>query len=126
MNTIDETIAALYESVCFEEGQLPDWSWQEKAFAPGARLVRVTDDGVFEFDLPAYRANIEALIDSGAVTSFWEAETSRETRELGPDAVHVFSAYEARRSRGGAFLYSGVNSIQLFRRDGRWWVSAMI
>ncbi len=126
VNTIDETIAAMYELICFEEGQRPDWSRQKDVYAPGARLVRVTADGVFEFDLPSYRANIEAMIDSGAMTSFWEAETARETRELGPDVVHVFSAYETRRSRGGELLNRGVNSIQLFRRDGRWWVSAMI
>ena len=95
-------------------------------FAPGARLVRVTDDGVFEFDLQSYRANIEAMIDSGAMPSLWEGELWRETRELGDDVAHVFSGYETRVSRDGAFLNRGVNSIQLFRRDGRWWVSALI
>ena len=49
-------------------------------FAPNARLVRVTDEGVFEFDPESYRANLEAMIDSGAMTSFWEEETWRETR----------------------------------------------
>ncbi len=126
MRTLDETIAAMYDSICFEEGQRPDWSRQNDVFAPGARLVRVTDDGVFEFGLDSYRANLESMIDSGAMTSFWEAETWRETRELGPDVVHAFSGYETRRSRGGELLNTGVNSMQLFRRDGQWWVSAMI
>lgn len=52
------------------------------------RLV-AADDGVFEFDLASYRANIEAMIGSGDDhTSFREAETWREVRELGPDVVH--------------------------------------
>ena len=57
--------------------------------------------------------------------SFWEAELWRETRQF-DDVAHVLSAYETRRTRGGELLNLGVNSIQLLRRDGRWWISAMI
>lgn len=125
MTDLDSLIAEMYDSVCFEAGTRPDWSRQAAIFAPGARLVRVTDDGVFEFDLDSYRENFEAMIDSGVMPGFWEAETWRETR-IFEDVAHVFSAYETRRSRGGEFLNRGVNSIQLFRRDGHWWISAMI
>jgi hypothetical protein len=38
----------------------------------------------------------------------------------------VLSAYETRKSRNGAFMNRGVNSIQMFRRDGQWLISAMI
>jgi hypothetical protein len=122
---IDALVAEMYDSVCFEPGERPDWSRQANIFAPGARLVRVNDDGVFEFDLDSYRTNFESMIDSGAMPSFWEAEIWRESRELG-DVAHILSAYEARRSRGGEFLHRGVNSIQMFRRRERWWISAMI
>jgi hypothetical protein len=122
---LDDVIAAMYDSICFEEGQRPDWSRQTAIFAPGARLVRVTDEGVFEFDLNSYRANLEAMFDSGALTSFWEAEIWRETRQFG-EVAHVLSAYEARSSRNGEVRNRGVNSIQLFRRDDRWWISAML
>ena len=125
MNSIDDLIAEMYDTVCFEAGRRPDWSRQDAIFALGARLVRVNDDGVFEFDLPSYRANFESMIDSGEMPSFWEAEIWRETRQF-DDVAHVLSAYETRRSRGGELLNRGVNSIQLFRRDGRWWISAMI
>lgn len=40
--------------------------------------------------------------------------------------AHVLSAYETHRSRNGEFMNRGVNSIQMFRRDGHWWISAMI
>ena len=83
------------------------------------------DSGVFEFDQESYRVNFEAMIDSGEMPSFWEGELWRETRQFG-DMAHVLSAYETRRSRGGEVMNRGVNSIQLFRRDGRWWISAMI
>jgi len=123
--SLDSVIAEMYDSVCFEGGQRPDWGRQAAIFAPGARLVRINDDGVFEFDLESYRLNFEAMIDSGEMPSFWEGEIWRETYQLG-EMAHVLSAYETRRTRGGEMLNLGVNSIQLFRRDGRWWISAMI
>jgi hypothetical protein len=123
--TLDAVIAEMYDTVSFEAGTRPDWSRQENIFVPGARLVRVNDDGVFEFDLASYRENFEAMIDSGEMTSFWEAELWRDTRQF-DDVAHVLSAYETRRTRVGEVLNRGVNSIQLFRRDGRWWISAMI
>ncbi|HEX7137882.1 MAG TPA: hypothetical protein VF219_08555 [Vicinamibacterales bacterium] len=123
--TLDEVISAMYASFSFEEGARPDWKRQEEIFAPGARLVRVNDDGVFEFDPESFRKNLEQMIDSGTLTSFWECEVWREVHEFG-DVAHVLSEYETRRTRDGAPLYGAVKSIQLFRRDGRWWISAMI
>jgi len=125
MNDLDSLIAAMYARISFEAGERPDWSAQDDLFAPGARLVRVTDDGVFAFDLESYRRDFERMMDSGEMPSFWEGEIWREERVFG-EVAHVLSAYETRRSRGGALLNRGVNSIQLFRREGRWWISAMI
>ena len=125
MKDLDSIIAKMYEQVCFEPGQRPDWAGQAAIFAPGARMVRVNDSGVFEFDMESYRINFEEMISSGEMPSFWEGEIWRETR-LFDDVAHVLSAYETRRTRNGEILNRGVNSIQLFRRDGRWWISAMI
>ena len=125
MDDLDSVIAEMYDQVCFEKGQRPDWKRQAQILAPGARMVRINDSGVFEFDQESYRVNFEAMIDSGEMPSFWEGELWRETRQFG-DMAHVLSAYETRRSRGGEVMNRGVNSIQLFRRDGRWWISAMI
>jgi hypothetical protein len=122
---LDAIITEMYASICFEEGQRPDWSRQTAIFAPGARMVRVTDQGVFEFNPESYRVNLEAMIDSGAMPSFWEVEIWRETRQFG-EVAHVLSAYETRRSRNGEVLNRGVNSIQLFQRGGQWWISAML
>ena len=123
--SIDSVIAEMYDSICFAAGERPDWTRQAEIFAPGARLVRITDDGVFEFDLQTYRANLDAMIDAGTMRSFWEGEIWRETRQFG-EMAHVLSAYETRPSRHGELLNRGVNSIQLFERDGRWWVSALL
>lgn len=125
MHDLDSVIDEMYGMVSFEPGQRPDWKREDELFAPGARLVRVTDDGVFEFDLQSYRKNIDELIARGEMPSFWEAEIWREAKQFG-EVAHVLSGYESRKSRHGEFLGRGVNSIQLFRRNGRWWISAML
>jgi len=123
--TLDEIITAMYASMCFERGGRPDWQRQAEVFAPGARLVRVNDSGVFEFDPRTFRRDYEAMIESGSLPSFWEGEVWRETREFG-DVAHVLSGYEMRNARGGELVARAVKSIQLFKRDGRWWISAML
>ena len=125
MNDLDSVITRLYASISFEPGERPDWTMEEEIFAPGARMVRITDAGVFAFDVPAFRRDFERMIDSGQLPSFWEAELWRETRLFG-EMAHVLSAYETRQTRNGPVINRGVNSIQLFRQDGRWRISAMI
>lgn len=126
MQTIDDAIHTMYSSISFEPGARPDWDRHREVMAPAARMVRITDDGIFEFDSPAFIANIESMIASGALPGFWEAEIWRETRLVGDELAHVLSAYEMRRSRNGEPLGRGVNSIQLFRGPGGWRISAML
>lgn len=121
---LDDPIHRMYAGVCFEAGTRPDWQDQE-VFAPGARMIRINDNGVFPFDVEGFRRNFEQMIDSGELPSFWEGEIWREERVFG-EMAHVLSAYEMRRSRDGEFLARGVNSIQLYKKDGRWWICAMI
>ena len=126
MQDLYSVISEAYAGVSFEQGERPDWTRSKAIFAPDARMVRVTDGGVFEFNgPPAFQKNFDAMIDSGEMTSFWEGELWRETRVYG-EVAHVLSAYETRRSRSGPLINRGVNSIQLFRRDGHWLISAMI
>jgi hypothetical protein len=75
--------------------------------------------------MKTYRTDFERMIATGELPSFWEGEIWRETRLFG-DMAHVLSAYETRRTRDGDVLNRGVNSIQLFRRNGEWKISAMI
>ena len=125
MHDLDSIITAMYETVSYEAGGHPDWEREAQIFAPAARLVRINDSGIYEFDLPSYRRDFERMIASGELSSFWEGEIWREKRLFG-DMAHVLSAYETRRTRDGEVMNRGVNSIQLFRRAGRWWISAMI
>ena len=121
MKTIDEVIAEMYAQVSFERGERHGLDRQREIFAPNARVVRVTDDGVFEFTLDEYRRDFERM----KMVSFWEGELWRQTFLVG-DVATVLSAYETRRERAGEMITRGVNSIQMFQRGGDWWISAMI
>lgn len=123
--SVDETIRDLYASMSFEPGGRPDWELQARIFAPGARLVRINDDGIFEFDPDSFRRDYESMIASGVLPSFHEAELRRETRQYN-DFAQVLSVYEMRTRRGGELVARAIKSIQLFRREGRWWISAML
>lgn len=123
--SIDATIRRMYESMGFEAGGAPDWNAQSEVFAPSARLVRVNDSGVFEFDPQSFRADFERLIASGALPSLWEGELWREVDEF-DDVAHVLSAYELRHARDGELICRAIKSIQLFRSGDRWWISAML
>lgn len=123
--TLDEVIAKMYASMSFEPGGRPDWDAQREVFAPGARLVRVRDDGVFEFDPASFREDYERMIAAGSLSSFFERELWREENVYG-DVAHVLSAYEIRTSRDGELVSRAIKSIQLFAKNGRWWISAMI
>ena len=123
--TLDEVITTMYASMSFDAGKQPDWRAQSEVFAKDARLVRVNDDGVFEFDPQSFRANYEEMIRSGALKSLYERELWRDARVYG-EIAHVLSAYELKTSRDSELISRAIKSIQLFQKDGRWWISAML
>jgi hypothetical protein len=123
--TIGGVLDAMYASISFEPGQRPDWSVHHAIFEPRARMVRVTDGGIFEFDNESYIRNIEAMIDDGSFPSFHEVERWRTIWRFG-NIAHVTSAYRSFSHRGGPEIDGGINSIQMLERDGRWFISAML
>jgi hypothetical protein len=125
MTGVDRIVDQMYASMSFEAGQRPDWELQANLFADDARLVRVNDEGVFEFNPRTFRKNYEAMIESGQLPSFRETELWRQTHEFG-DMAHVLSGYEMRTSRDGECIALAVKSIQLFQENGTWRISAML
>ncbi len=123
--SVDEVIAKMYASMSFEPGGEPDWQAQREVFAGHARLVRVRDEAVFEFDPSSFRADFEQMIASGMLPSLYERELWHDAKLYG-NVAHVLSAYEIRASRNGALVCRAMKSIQLFQKDSRWWISAMI
>ncbi|HET9949763.1 MAG TPA: hypothetical protein VFQ22_12635 [Longimicrobiales bacterium] len=78
----------------------------------------------------AYEWNVEAFSEEGRrrwlQSGFWERELARRTEEFG-NVAHVLSSYDSRvGSEESAPVARGVNSIQLLRYGGRWWIESIV
>jgi hypothetical protein len=118
----DAIIKAMYETVSGPAGRR-NWYRERSLFIEGARLIpigkRVHKDAVFEM------MNVDEWIeDAGeylAENDFYEAEIMRKMNRFG-NIVQVFSTYEARNKPDEAHIARGINSIQLLKKEGRWWI----
>jgi hypothetical protein len=91
-------------------------------FVAGARLMpRSLKDpaGVRIWSVEDYIENAGSTLEKNG---FFEREIGRTTEVYG-DIAHVFSAYDSKRTAEDAEPFArGVNSIQLLKHNGRWWV----
>ena len=55
---------------------------------------------------------------------FAESHVAGITEQFG-DVAHVFSTYEKHIWNDKNVLGRGINSIQLVKKDGRWWISSI-
>jgi hypothetical protein len=100
-----------------------DWSRQRNCFLPEARQVRTWIDergrsAMKMMGLEEYARDTQPFFDEH---DFYEIETSRRIDLFG-NMAHVWSGYEARRSRDDPEAERrGINSIQLFRDPDRGW-----
>jgi len=118
-------VAALYDSISGPAGQKRDWDRMRSLFAPGARLVPVSQraDGSGAFrpmTVEEYiTGNAKAMEEGG----FHEKEIFSHSDTFGR-IVQVFSTYEARRKADDLQpLMRGINSIQLLGDGKRWWIA---
>jgi len=126
VETIEGITRGIYESISFTDPSAVDWERVRGHMAAGALLIRVLPGSVEHMTTDSWIAGFQALIANGTLPTFWEGEIARHVDRHG-DIAHVFSTYEARpRVDDERVLWRGINSIQLYRRDGRWWVSSIL
>jgi hypothetical protein len=56
-----------------------------------------------------------------AKTAFYESEVTKEVRVFG-NIAHVWSTYETRLEKTGPVVRLGINSVQLYYSENRWWI----
>ncbi len=56
-----------------------------------------------------------------AKTAFYESELTKEVRVFG-NIAHVWSTYETRLEKNGPVVRRGINSVQLYYSENRWWI----
>lgn len=121
--SIDAIVHALYASISGPAGQTRDWARVRSLFHRHHRMVPMVRG---KNGMQAMALTIDDYVQrAGAMLErdgFFEQEIGRQVLPFG-DLVHVWSTYEGRHARDDEqpFL-RGINSIQLVREGGRWWV----
>lgn len=124
-------VLALYDAISGPAGAERDWARLRSLFDPRVRFLIgrwLADpdhprDAVYEWDLEGFIAEGRAAwLEHG----FWESEIGARIDRFG-NVAHVFSAYESRVGTEDAEpIGRGVNSIQLLRYGGRWWIVGIV
>lgn len=122
--TLDGIVAAVYDVISGPKGQPRDWQRMRSLFAPGARLIptgkRSDGTGVLRtWTVEEYIANAGPSLERDG---FFERELGRKTERFG-NVVHLFSAYDSRRTLTDATPFArGINSMQAWYDGTRWWI----
>lgn len=123
-NAINQTIAAVYAGLSFEEGSKPDIEAVLSHFMPEATLYDYSGDTVQFVSVGDYMAGFKAMVDEGQIHSVNVIEGGGETEFFG-NIAHRLSvnldyfdeSEEAER---------GVNSFQLIKVNGKWLINSLI
>lgn len=121
--SVDAIVKAVYDVISGPAGAARDWNRMRSLFHPDARLVPVIGSGD---DKRARLLTVDDYVRrSGPMLErdgFFEREVARTATTFG-DITHVWSTYEGRRAAADATPFlRGINSFQLVRQQGRWFV----
>ena len=123
VDSIDAIVHALYASISGPAGQARDWNRVRSLFHRHHKMLPIVRGRT---GMQAVALTVDDYVQrSGPMLErdgFFEQEIARHVLQFG-DLAHVWSTYAARRALADAepFL-RGINSIQLVREGGRWWV----
>jgi len=124
VSSVDAILGALYDVISGPAGQKRNWDRMRTLFAEGARLIPTgqRQDGTRTMRVLTVEDYISTSGPLLEQNGFFEREIGRVTETFG-QIVHVFSAYDSKRTLADPEPFMrGINSIQL-RNDGtRWWV----
>ncbi len=125
--TAETLVTELYRLVTFEAGSTPDWDRVRSLFIDQAVIVlRTSREGTTVFSVDGFVADFVRFIDQAKVreTGFRE-EILRLRATVFGDIAHVWVLYEASIPGSERPPQQGVDSFELIRRDGRWWIAAV-
>ncbi|HZG45984.1 MAG TPA: hypothetical protein VEZ41_06920 [Allosphingosinicella sp.] len=120
--SIDAIMRAVYDVISGPAGQKRDWNRMRSLFTSNARLMPKGGRGLMSGSVEDYITSSGPQLEQNG---FIEREIARRVEQYG-DIAHVFSTYEARQSASGPVFLRGINSFQLVRHEGRWWVVSIM
>jgi hypothetical protein len=115
-------IAALYDVISGEAVDARNWERFKYLFVKEALLIPTNKSatGVFGYRTMTPDDYI-TMFSSRVKTGFFENELKHEVNSYGTIA-HVFSTYETRETKNGPITNRGINSIQLFYDQNRYYI----
>ena len=122
--TPEALIAALYDEVTFPAGGSPDWDRVRSMFLEQATVVlRTSRAETTIFTVDGFVQDFIDFIEEAniAETGFQESVLRVEPLVFG-DMAHLLVLYEAHIPGAGRPPSRGVDSFQLIRKQGRWWI----
>ena len=122
VSSIDAIMRAVYGVISGPAGQRRDWNRMRSLFTANARLMPYGPSGLRSGSVEDYITSSGPLLERDG---FFEREVHRVVEQYG-DIAHIFSTYEARREANGPVFMRGINSFQLVRHAGRWWVVSIM
>ena len=129
--TIDGMVKALYESISFAPHTQPDYDRLRSLFHVNGHLIPAKAEKESPFtimDVETFITHSREQVVIGGLErrGFVETEVARRMQSFG-SIVHLFSTYESRyASTDPDPLQRGINSIQLVREHGRWWIVSIL
>ena len=126
--TVDGVMTELYASVTRTPGEPFPWDRLRAIMLPGATMLPQRQQTQGEsriMDVDAFIAWIDAAWDPVIGTpndqGFFERQTNLIVEEYG-DIAHALTTYEKGPYEPRQIIGRGINSVQLVKRDGRWYV----
>lgn len=127
LQTAEGVVRELYRLVTVEKGQVTDWGQVHDLFLPQAVIVlRVSKDTSTVFDLQGWIDDFVAWDEKARVQDRGFSETIKVLKpRVFRDIANVLVLYEAAITDSDHPPTKGVDSIELIRKDGRWWITAI-
>ena len=126
VESVDAIIAALYDVISGPPGPR-DWDRMKSLMTPSARLSPLVVDDAGTTLIMSWTPDEYVDVAGGwlETNGFFEVEVARTSERYG-NLVHAFSTYESFTTlEDEAPFMRGINSIQVMRAEGRWWIHSI-
>ncbi len=123
----ESLIRGLYAAVSFDPGPGPDWEAVKRFFLPQAVLaVRMSATSMAVLDVRQFVDWFKGDLDKFKMKERgFEEKVEKVKLTVFGEIAHVFVVYRARLKNPPGPGQVGLDSWELVKKDGRWWIVGM-
>ena len=128
LQTPENVVSELYKLVTFGAGITPDWEKVKLMFIDEAVIVlRTGRDSTTQFTVNTFVKDFINFIErADVIQTGFEEKIIRMEKNVFGDIAHFLVLYEAFIPGSSIPPMQGVDSFQLVKKDGRWWIVSVI